>query len=451
MKRVIEHYLWEWKGEPGRKSLLLRGARQVGKTFTVRRFGETFESFFEVNFEKEPGLGSVFEPDLDPHRIIRDLALARDTRIIPQETLLFLDEIQQVPRAITALRYFYEEMPELHVVAAGSLLDFAIEEVGIPVGRVQSLHMYPMSFLEFLTAKGQSLAVEALIQHSASEPLNEAVHGKLLREQGEYLAVGGMPEAVQEWVEHEDLRRCNRVHERLANTFRQDFAKYSKEHQIKYVDLVFSETPRMLGQKFVFSRLAGTWRRRDLQPALELLAKASIVHPVLQTAATGVPLGAEANSAQFKVLFLDVGLAESLLGFDGGRWILDHEATFANAGALAEAFVGQELLAYGPVHRRTELYYWHREARSSSAEVDYIVSAGQQVIPIEVKSGTRGGLKSMRLFLTSRSEVSPCGVRFSTHNFSSFEDLRSYPLYGVGSFVAGIDPAARAALESLVL
>jgi uncharacterized protein len=207
--------------------------------------------------------------------------------------------------------------------------------------------------------------------------------------------------------------------------------------------------PRLLGRKFVFSHLPGNWRRRDLQPAFDLLAKAGVIHPVLHTAATGPPLGAEADPDRFKVIFLDVGLAESILGFDGARWILDQTAAFANAGELAEAFVGQELIAYGQPHTPPRLYYWHREARSSNAEVDYVLPVGETVVPLEVKRGTGGWLRSLRLFLESRPALSPYGVRFSPHNFSVMSDLQSYPLYAVGSFAAQNDAEVREAIQSL--
>lgn len=448
--RILEHYLGEWRRDPNRKSLLVRGARQVGKTFTVRTFGETFANTVEVNFEKRPELGTIFQRDLDPARIVRDLSLATDQPIQPGETLLFLDEVQQAPNALTSLRYFTEEMPDLHVIAAGSLIDFAIEEVGIPVGRVSSLYLYPVCLVEFLAAKGRSRVVENLLRHEPGDPVADVVHRDLLNDVGEYLAVGGMPEAVAEWVARGDLRRCTQVHHRLADTYRQDFSKYGKKHQVKYLDLVFDEVPRFLGQKFVFSRLRGDRRRRDLQPALDLLAKAAVLHPVCRTAATGTPLGAEADPETFKVLFVDVGLAQAILGFDGGRWILDPGKTFVNAGGLAESFIGQELLAYSPAYHAARLHYWHRQARSSNAEVDYVIAAGEGVIPVEVKSGASGQLKSMRSFLEARKEVASYGVRFSTQNFSALPDLHSYPLYAVSSLLTALDESVAAALQSLV-
>jgi predicted AAA+ superfamily ATPase len=182
---------------------------------------------------------------------------------------------------------------------------------------------------------------------------------------------------------------------------------------------------------------------------LDLLSKAAVVHPVCRTAATGVPLGAEADATRFKALFLDIGLAEAVLGFDGGRWILDPGKTFVNAGGLAESFVGQELLSYGPAHLSAKLHYWHREARGSNAEVDYVIAAGEKVIPIEVKSGRTGQLKSMRLFLEARRDVAGHGIRFSTHNFSALPDLHSYPVYAVSSLATALDETVLEAVRSL--
>lgn len=306
-----------------------------------------------------------------------------------------------------------------------------------------------MSFVEFIAAKNKQQAILALADHDPDRPFPEAVHRDLIRDVGEYLAVGGMPEAVREWLAERDLARCSRVHVRIADAYRQDFAKYSRKHQIKYVELLFEEIPRFLGRRFVFSHLKGAWRRRDLQPALDLLTKAGVAHAVCQTAATGLPLGAEQDPERFKTLFLDVGLAEALLGFDGKPWILEPDAAFANAGQLAEAFVGQELLAYSQTDRAALLHYWHREERASMAEVDYVVAGGNQVIPVEVKSGTTGQLKSLRLFLDARKTVAPYGVRFSLHNFSRQPDLHSYPLYAIIAFAAAHNSALREAVRML--
>jgi predicted AAA+ superfamily ATPase len=326
-------------------------------------------------------------------------------------------------------------MPALHVVAAGSLLDFVLENIGIPVGRVSSLHMYPMSFLEFLLAKGDQGLAELLLEHDHRSALINPVHQKLIHILGEYLATGGMPEVVLTWMETEDLKKCAQIQTELVEAYRQDFAKYVKKYQIKYVELIFNEIPRLMGRKFKYSRLAGTWRKRELAPALDLLLKASVVHGVKHTSASGIPLGGGVNPDRFKAIFLDIGLTQTVLELDPAQWILKPETCLVNRGAIAEAFVGQELLAYANPARKASLYYWHREAHSSMAEVDYLLQQQQNIIPIEVKSGSRGSLRSLHLFLKEKASVSAYGVRFSGHPFSLQENLNSYPLYAVANFM----------------
>jgi len=430
MKRLIDHYLNGWKQDAGRKALLIRGARQVGKTYSVRALGASFEELVEINLELNPEYADVFRLNLDPERILRELRLITGKRLVPGESLLFIDEIQQHPPAVTALRYFYEKVPEMHVIAAGSLLEFALEEVGIPVGRVASLHMYPMSFLEFLVARGKTNMVEFLL---ADEPLScpVPIHDQLLRLVGEFLVLGGLPEVVESWIESEDLERCSDILDVIVAAYRQDFSKYAKRHQIKYVDLVFNEVPALAGRKFKYNTLPGTWKARELAPALELLCKASVVHKVTHASGNGVPLGAESDPRRFKTLFLDVGLAQRIMGADVRPWLLNPEAHIVNAGGVTESFVGQELLAYGRPWAKSELYYWHREARSSNAEVDYLLPIENAVVPVEVKSGATGRLRSLRAFLDEKGERTPYGIRFCGQPCSVHADLHSYSLYAL--------------------
>ena len=199
--RIIDLHLRKWKDDKYRKPLLLRGTRQVGKTYAVRKLGKSFEHFVEINFEQLKEAVKVFEKDLVPERIIRSLSLIAKAPIVPGKTLLFLDEVQEAPQAILALRYFYEEMPDLHVVAAGSLLEFAVEKVGVPVGRISMLYMYPMSFMEYLVATGEGLVVKEILEHPIGEEMGDPIHAAILDKLGEYLSIGGMPEAVTRWVE----------------------------------------------------------------------------------------------------------------------------------------------------------------------------------------------------------------------------------------------------------
>lgn len=432
MYRFIDLHLEEWVSSEGRKPLLLRGARQVGKTFAVRKLGAGFESYAEANFEENPRLKKIFddEKDLDPYRIIRDLSLVLDVEIVPGKTLLFFDETQVAPRAITALRYFYENMPKLHVIAAGSLLDFAIEKVGVPVGRVEFYHLFPMSFLEFIKAAGHDLIFDEILHHDINEKLSDVIHEKIIGLLREYLVVGGMPEVVESWTNKKDPLACSKIRYNILNAYRQDFAKYAKTHQIKYVELLFEEAAKQLGKKFKFSIL-GDYRKRELAPALDLLAKAGVIHRVYQSNGQGIPIGATANFDKYKIILLDVGLTQALLGLNPSEWLLD-DSVFVNKGVLVESFVGQELLVYSQPYFGHALYYWQRDVKGSEAELDYLIQLQNQIIPIEVKSDRGSHLKSMHLFLKNHTNTS-FGIRFSLHNYSIHQNIHSYPLYAIAA------------------
>ena len=500
LKRLIDWHLLRWKESSYRKPLLLRGARQVGKTYAVRKLGETFDSFMEINFELAENARNIFEGDLEPERILRDLSFYADKDIVPGKTLLFFDEIQEAPKAIIALRYFYEKMPELHVIAAGSLFDFAVEKVGLPVGRVSSLYMYPCSFIEFLAADGHQLLLQALLEDSKKRPFSEAIHQKLLQLVGEYAAIGGMPEALAKWIETKnpkesfqiypnklknrefanaesprfdfektsplldigavfseskmglsakaktDSSTCLGIHHDLISSCRQDLEKYATKHQEKYINTLFSRLPHFVGEQFQYKNIPGEFRKRELMPCLDLLVKANVIHRIYHSAGNGIPLGAEVNLDWFKIMLVDIGLCQALLGFDLATWFLQPGIEFINRGAIAEAFVGQELLCYSHPSRKTDLYFWKRASRNSSAEVDFLFEHNQQVIPIEVKSGHGSRLTSMNLFLEEHKN-SPYGIRFSAQNSSLFEKIDSRPLYDVVS-LAHIDQ--KEALSSLV-
>jgi predicted AAA+ superfamily ATPase len=434
MKRLLFIDLLNWCKSSVRTPLLLRGARQVGKTHVVRQLGKTFDHFVEINFEKTPDLKKIFEHDLDPARIVRELSLATGKKIDSGKTLLFMDEIQEAPRALLALRYFYEELPQLHLIAAGSLVDFAIEQVGVPVGRVSFLYMYPMSFIEFLVALGHQNLAQEIVNHTPDKEVNEAIHNKLLRLVGEYIAIGGMPSAVYQWVTAKDLKLSGNILQNIKNAYEQDFEKYARKNQIKYVNLLFQKIPSLISQHFKYSKLSTDFRKRELEPALYLLEKAGIVHTVNHTNGNGLPLGAEMNLEKFKLVFLDIGINQAILGLDLKDWFIDPTSAFINKGNISENFVGQELLAYSNATDKHKLYYWHREERGSQAEVDYLIVRNQKVIPVEVKSGSGTNLKSIRIFLDSHKS-SPYGIRFSILNYSAFNNILSYPIYAVAGAV----------------
>ena len=430
MKRLIEKNLEAWKQNKRRKPLLIRGARQVGKTYIIRQFGKKFKSFAEINFELLNDAKDIFKADLKPDRIIRDLSLLLQIKIIPGETILFLDEIQEAPEAIKALRYFYELMPELHVVAAGSLLEFQIEKIGIPVGRVSTMYMYPLTFPEFLAADHNDDYLSAISGIFKENKINQAFHNRLTRLLGEYIAIGGMPEAVNCWTETKDYQECHQIHRSLIETLTQDFLKYSKKHQIKYIDRLFNEIPRMMGTKFKFSAISGEYRKRELDPALELLQKAGVIHKVYHASGQGLPLGADINFNRFKTVFLDIALAQTVLNIATTSWILNPLEQITNRGGVVEAFVGQELIAGSGIDIKPQLYYWHREARSSNAEVDYLIVSNDRIIPVEIKSGKEGSMKSMKIFLKGHQR-SPYGIRFYGGMPNIVDNIHSYPLYCV--------------------
>lgn len=229
---------------------------------------------------------------------------------------------------------------------------------------------------------------------------------------------------------HHDLNRCTHIHRSIIDTYRQDFGKYARKYQIKYLDVVFDQIPRLMGGKLVYSQVSGEYRSRDLRPALALLLKAGVAHSVVQSSGSGIPLGAGGRPDKFKILFLDIALAQTLVGVETKSWILEPQTHFVNKGAITEAFVGQEFLAYAPSDMKKQLCYWHREARASSAEVDYLIQKNDRIFPVEVKSGSPGTLRSLRQFLDSHSNIS-YGIRFSAMNYHVGGDIHNYPLYAV--------------------
>ncbi len=416
----------------------------MGKTHAIRRFGGSFDNFVEINFESTPSTKSVFEADLSPQRIIRDLGLLTQQTITPGKTLLFLDEIQEQPKALLALRYLYEELPDLHVIAAGSLLDFAIDQVGIPVGRVEFLFMRPMSFIEFLCASDNRGLAEVILNQKAADPLLESIHQKITRLLGEYLATGGMPEIIQLWINDQDINSVLAAQQNIVNSYIQDIPKYTRKTQISTVDVVFKHIPYILGQRFKTNAIKGEYRKREIIPALDLLDKAMIIQKIVHTSAQGLPLAAQSDLDKFKLILVDFALSQRLLNSDQREWILNPKEAAINKGPVIEAFIGQELLCYQNPTTPGELFYWHREERSSSAEVDYVIAAGREILPIEVKSDKGGSLKSMRVFQETHPK-SPYGIRFSNHNYSIVDDIHSYPLYAA----AALFPEQHAALLAL--
>lgn len=409
MNRAAELFLTEWRDRPGRKPLVLKGARQVGKTWLVEHWGaRQFDSVLKVDLERERDLHSLFSQP-DPRRLLEELALLKGQSVVPGRSLLFLDEIQACPAALAVLRYFFELIPELHVVAAGSLLDFALREFthSMPVGRVEFLHLHPLSFEEFLAAvEGPALA-EHLNTVSLPQPISEAMHQRFLETLRRYFFIGGMPEAVQTYIERRDLLEVQRVQSALVQTVQDDFAKYGPRRLQDLMRRTYRHVAGNVGRKLKFVHVSRDDRAADVRHALELLVQSRVIHLVHHTSANGLPLGGERDERQFKPLFLDVGLVNRLCGLD---LVGTGELITVNEGALAEQFIGQQMLASAPAFEDPQLFYWAREARNANAEVDFVISRYQDILPVEVKAGTTGTLRSLHQFLGEKQRAR--GVRF---------------------------------------
>lgn len=438
--RKIDRYLLEWKDDANHKPLLLRGARQVGKSSAVRQLGKSFSYFVEVNFERDSEVKSIFKGSLKPDEIVSRLSVLYGIPIIPKKTLLFFDEIQACPEALHSLWFFYENLPSLHVIAAGSLLEFALRKMeSYGVGRVRSLFMYPLSFDEFLCASGNKSWAEAKQGASPSQPLYDTLHEKLIERYREFLLVGGMPESVKEWVSTHDFLRCQRVQDDIIITYEDDFSKYEQRIEPHLLRQTLHSIVKQIGRKFVFSDVGKDYRTEKIKWSLSLLADAGLIIPVIHSASNGIPLGAEINEKFIKYLFIDSGLLLRLLSIeDAGEAIRrTHEiltevaSSLVNKGSISEMVTGLELLKYGTPTRRDNLYYWQDLAPGRQAEVDYVTVRNMQVIPIEVKAGLKGAMKSMYQFLDAKHLSR--GIRTSLENFGKLEKLDIVPLYAISN------------------
>lgn len=425
IERIIDKYLLEWKDSSEHKPLLLRGARQVGKSSAVRHLGEKFKHFAEVNFEQLKNIHTFFSGDIDVRLITAKISKYINVPIEPGKTLLFLDEIQACPDAIMALRFFKEDYPQLHVIAAGSLLEFTLQEIPtFGVGRIHSLFMYPFTFDEFLTATENFGLLEAKRDANTREPLDEPFHNQLTDLFRIYLLVGGMPEAVTTWAKTKDFGACQRVLRNIILTYEDDFSKYRKRISPELLQIAMHGVCHQIGQKFSFSQASSDYRSAQIRSALRLLTLAGIIIPVIATSGNGLPLDAGANESIVKYLFLDPGLLLAILQLDGNapqkmiEFILSGTPQdLVNKGGITEMVAGLEIMRYKEPIMRYKMFYW-QQTGNSIAEVDYLEAQNAQIIPIEVKAGTQGGMKSLWLFM--RAKKINYALRTSLENFGSF-------------------------------
>ena len=419
-KRNIDDKLLEWKESPRRKPLLIRGARQVGKSTAVRHLGKGFKYFVEVNLESQPSIRQLFTKDIDVHRTCEAISATLGIPVVAGKTLLFIDEIQVSQEAIMSLRYFKEDYPELHVIAAGSLLEFTLEELpSFGVGRIRSLYMYPFSFDEFLLAQGLDTTVDFKHKATSLSPLPEAVHNKLVEQLKTFYLVGGMPAAITEWVESKSYIECTRVHNDIFDTYQDDFSKYKSRVSPALLRQVLRSVALQAGCKFVFRQVADDIHSSVIKEALHLLTLAGLIKPVSHSDGNGVPLGAEENCNYTKYLFLDLGLMQTMLGTPAANVLLSSDVDFVNKGAASEMFAGLELVKSHDCFQKAEMYYWQNLSRGTNAEIDYLVVKDGIVVPIEVKASTRGSMQSLWLFM--RKKGLHRAIRTSLENFGEFE------------------------------
>jgi hypothetical protein len=432
-KRLIDKYLEEWKAEADRKPLLLRGARQVGKSSAVRQLALKFHDFMEVNFEETPKLKTLFASDVSPQRIVENLSIYFGKPVVPGQTLLFFDEIQACPEAISSLRFFYEKMPALHVIAAGSLLEFALQSLpSYGVGRVRSLFIYPFSFDEFLEGIGEDQLLKAKQNAGIKNPLPEILHFKLLEWLKIFMLTGGMPEAVARYADNRRLIDVQRILDDLYIAFKADFTKYKNNVPPARLVEVMESVVHQAGGKFKFNKASENANHGQIKEALELLIMAGLVLPVTHTAANGIPPGAEMDPKKRKMMLLDTGIFQRILGLNLVDFLFDPSGGLINKGVIAEQFWGLEFLKYRTPFIQPALYYWHRESPNANAEVDFVVQKGAEMLPIEVKASGQGSMQSLRQFLKEKNKT--YGYRFSLENFSEYNDIKSFPLYAVSNF-----------------
>ena len=429
MERYVFSELIDWVEKKRRKPLLLRGARQVGKTWLIEKLArERFEFYLKVDFEENSEYISLFSSDINPQKICSELELRTGIDIIAGKTLLFFDEIQVCPKAIMALRYFYEKMPDLHVVAAGSLLEFAFGEISFPVGRIQMLEVHPLNFSEFLLALNYRKA--AAICNKQITEVSESIHDFLLEQLRIYWLVGGMPECINAFVNTKSLKQAAEVQDEICETYRLDFNKYKPKTDINCLNAVFSTIAATVGKQIKYTGLAVDFTIPTIKKAYESLLLARIAKKIKSLSSIGIPMEVHASDKRFKNLFLDIGLMNRVMGIDYNEALNHKNLLSIYRGQLAEQFVGQEFAT----STSNQLYYWSRDARNSNAEIDYVIALEGKVFPVEVKDGPSGKLRSLHIYREtyhpSYSVVFHAGLKGILEN----EKIVFLPLYFAGAF-----------------
>jgi hypothetical protein len=424
MKRKALKNLHAWKNEPKRKPLILMGARQVGKTFVLKKFGEeAYTNTIYLNFEGNPRLGKLFDASLDPKVILKSLSIEMNAEIEPGKTLLIFDEIQECPNALNSLKYFCENAPEQHIVAAGSLLGVKLAHVkGFPVGKVQFLTLYPLSFLEFLEAAKETRLKNFIEEQKKIEPLPPNLHEKLLIYFKEYLFVGGMPEAVAEYIESQNVSKVREIQTNILNAYSLDFAKHAPEEQLMKINQVWDSIPSQLAKenkKFIYSAIREGGRAKEFEAALQWLVEAGLILKTPLISTPKIPLSAYTNLNAFKIYLVDVGLLGAMSHLSAKTLLHENELFQEFRGAIVENYVAQEL-----VHSHYPLFYWASEGK---AELDFIIEQEDLIYPLEVKSGDSSKKKSLRVY--GDTYHPKMLIRSSPMNLRKDGDILNCPLY----------------------
>ena len=424
MERDIYKHLQDWKSSPRRKPLVLHGARQVGKTYAIKHFAkEHYHNLIYINFEKDEKLSNYFQDTLDPKQLLKILSIHFEEEILPKQSLLFFDEIQECPKALNSLKYFQEEANEYHLIAAGSLLGVKLaKEKGFPVGKVNFLSLYPLTFFEFLSATGHEHLRAFLTEHLSYEPLPQPIHEKLTSLLRFYFFIGGMPEAVAEYIKQEKLSIVREVQIEILEAYERDFSKHAPKEEIMNILTIWKQIPRQLAKenkKFIFAAIRKSARGRDYETAIQWLTDAGLIHKSYLVETPKFPLNAYADTHTFKLFLSDVGLlgAQSQLS---PQMILEGHMLFTEfKGAFTENYVAQELTAL-----KKSLYYW---TSSGSAEVDFLLETDHEIYPLEVKAGVSSKKKSLLVY--GEKYKPPKLARATLMNLKQDGMIYNYPLY----------------------
>ncbi len=404
--------------------MILRGVRQSGKTWLLKAFGEKcYSALAYFNFEGNPDLCAIFDADLNPKRIVQELELLQNQKINLRETLIVFDEIQSCNKAITSLKYFNENLPDASIIAAGSLLGLALSQpLSFPVGQVEFLDLYPLSFIEFLMAQGEDLIVEKIRTLEAGEPVPASIHPKLVDLLYTYYFVGGMPEAVKSWTKDQDQDAVMRIKRSILESYELDFVKHAPKSDFGKLSAIWHAVPSQLAQdnqKFVFSRVKEGARARDLESALQWLISAGLIYKVNKIEKPGIPLSAYADDSFFKIFLCDVGLISTMADIPLIS-IKQKDPLFNQfSGALTENYVLNEL-----VSSDLNPFFWRSK---QSAEVDFVCRINRHLVPIEVKSNINVRSRSLQVYLDKYKPAH--AVRLSMKNAGTEPPLLSTPLY----------------------